>query len=297
VPEAYEQLLMAALRGNASLFTRWDELEHSWRFIEGLEGYFGRGEGRPLIYPAGSRGPGAADRMLALDGRPWWDIDEAGSKRIGGRTMRIIDISMTIREDMPVYHDAPEKRPVHTVVRRIPPDGVNESALSMNLHTGTHLDAPLHMIRDGRPTEFLPLERLIAPCRVLDLTHVAGGITRGDLEGLDVRAGEFLLLKTENSARDAWREEFVYLEKSGAECLAERRVSGVGIDALGIERAQRGHETHITLMKNDVIILEGLRLGHVAAGRYLLIALPVKIAAADGAPARAVLVEGALPEG
>ncbi len=78
VPEAYEQLLMEALRGNASLFTRWDELEHSWRFIEGLEGYCGRGEGRPLIYPAGSRGPGAADRMLALDGRRWWDIDEAG---------------------------------------------------------------------------------------------------------------------------------------------------------------------------------------------------------------------------
>ena len=77
--------------------------------------------------------------------------------------MRVIDISMTVRPDMPVYRDAPAKRPAHTVERSIPPDGVNESRLSMNLHTGTHLDSPFHMIRGGWPTEFLPLERLIAP--------------------------------------------------------------------------------------------------------------------------------------
>lgn len=209
--------------------------------------------------------------------------------------MRVIDISMTIRGDMPVYHDAPAKRPVHTVERSMPPDSVNESALSLNLHTGTHLDSPFHMIRDGWPTEFLPLERLIAACRVLDLTHAEGKITREDLRGLDIRPGEFLLLKTSNSEHETWREDFVYLEKSGAEYLASRRVSGVGIDSLGIERAQSAHETHIALLENEIIILEGLRLRHVEAGRYLLIALPVKIAGADGAPARAVLVEGAPP--
>ncbi len=209
--------------------------------------------------------------------------------------MRIIDISMTIREDMPVYHDAPNKRPIHTVERSIPPNSINESALSINLHTGTHLDSPFHMIKDGWPTEFLPLERLVTPCRVLDLMHVAEKITRDDLKNLDVREGEFLLLKTSNSAHEGWREEFVYLEKSGAEYLASLRVSGVGTDALGIERAQPGHETHIALLKNEIIILEGLRLGHVEAGRYLLIALPVKIARADGAPTRAVLLEGVLP--
>ena len=209
--------------------------------------------------------------------------------------MRVIDISMTIREDMPVYHDTPAKRPVHTVERSIPPDSVNESRLSMNLHTGTHLDSPFHMIRGGQPTEMLELERLITPCRVLDLTGVEGRITRDDLAGFDIHEGEFLLLKTSNSAYETWREEFVYLEKSGAEYLASLRVSGVGTDALGIERAQPGHETHIALLKNEIIILEGLRLGHVEAGRYLLIALPIKIARADGAPTRAVLLEGSLP--
>ena len=209
--------------------------------------------------------------------------------------MRVIDISMTVSGEMPVYHDSPAKRPVHTVDKRIPRDKTNESSLSMSLHTGTHLDAPLHMIEGGWPTEFLPLERLIAPCRVLDLTHVERGITREDLLPLDIRAGEFPLFKTRNSFDQKWREDFVYLEKTGAAYLADAGVSGVGTDALGIERAQPEHETHIALLQNEIIILEGLRLGHVAPGRYLLIALPVKIKDADGAPARAVLVERELP--
>jgi len=74
VPEAYEQLILEALRANSSLFTRWDELEHSWRFIESLEEnceYLSN----LLAYPAGSRGPEAADRMLESDGRHWWDIE------------------------------------------------------------------------------------------------------------------------------------------------------------------------------------------------------------------------------
>ncbi len=209
--------------------------------------------------------------------------------------MRVIDISMTVRSDMPVYHDDPKKRPVHTVERSIPPDNSNESALYMNLHTGTHLDSPFHMIQGGWPTEFLPLERLITPCRVLDLTHVEEKITRGDLEDLSIREGDFLLFKTSNSAHQKWREDFVYLERSGAEYLASLRVGGVGTDALGIERAQPGHETHITLLRNEIVILEGLRLAHVEPGRYLLIALPVKIEGADGAPTRAVLIQGDLP--
>ncbi len=75
VPEAYEQLILEALRGNSSLFTRWDELEHSWRFVERLEGNCGQSIGQFLTYPAGSSGPEAADRMLAAQGRHWWDIE------------------------------------------------------------------------------------------------------------------------------------------------------------------------------------------------------------------------------
>ncbi|MHC1787628.1 MAG: glucose-6-phosphate dehydrogenase [Christensenellales bacterium] len=75
VPEAYEQLFLEAYRANSSLFTRWDELEYSWRFVEGIESTCDQHLDRFPNYQAGSRGPKAADDMLAMDGRHWWEID------------------------------------------------------------------------------------------------------------------------------------------------------------------------------------------------------------------------------
>ena len=206
--------------------------------------------------------------------------------------MRIIDISMLIHRDMPVYKEIEEKRPRHYVESSIPPLKVNESAIDMNLHTGTHLDSPFHMIENGSPTEFLPLERLICRARVIDLTQVEDAIREEDLAPHDVKAGEFLLLKTRNSFTNGGGKTFVYMEASGARYLAARGIHGVGIDTPGIEREQPDHETHISLLSRGIIILEGLELAHVAPGEYTLIALPVKIRDADGAPTRAVLVEG-----
>ena len=76
VPEAYEQLILEAYRGNSSLFTRWDELEHSWRFIESIEKSCAAPQtSRFPNYFAGARGPDEADRMIKLDGRQWWEIE------------------------------------------------------------------------------------------------------------------------------------------------------------------------------------------------------------------------------
>jgi len=131
---------------------------------------------------------------------------------------------------------------------------------------------------------------------VLDCTQAQDAIRREHLERQDIAAGAFVLLKTRNSFDpQCGGENFVYLARDGAEYLAELEVSGVGIDTLGIERAQPDRMTHITLLSRDIIILEGLRLAHVEPGDYLLIALPVLIRGAEGAPTRAVLVEGSLP--
>ncbi len=206
--------------------------------------------------------------------------------------MRIIDITQTIHPDMPVYKNLEAKRPVHVVERRIPPDTVNESRLTLNLHTGTHIDSPFHMISGGYPTECLDLQQLLTPCRVIDLTAVEDGITRFDLEGISIAAGDFLLFKTRNSFDQGFQADYIYLKESGARYLAEKQIKGVGIDTLGIERAQPGHETHIVLLEKGILILEGLLLKDVEPGPYTLIALPLKISQADGAPARVVLIDG-----
>lgn len=207
--------------------------------------------------------------------------------------MRIIDISMTIHHDMPVYKNLEAKRPRHVVEKQIPPDSINESSLTLNLHTGTHIDSPFHMMAEGYTTEFLALEKLVTRCKVIDLTSVEDGITRSDLSGLAIEPGDFLLFKTRNSFEDAFNPAYIYLKADGAAYLAERRIKGVGIDALGIERAQPGHETHTALLSQEIVIIEGLQLKDVSAGSYTMIALPVKIRHADGAPARVILIEGA----
>ena len=209
--------------------------------------------------------------------------------------MKIIDITATIAPDMVVYKNIEKNRPVQEVTRQMPEDSANETALWLAMHTGTHFDAPRHMIEDGGLImDSLPLERLITRCRVLDLTHLQAGISREDLEPFGIKASEFIILKTRNSNEDFFNPEFIYLKEDGARYLAEIGINGVGIDSLGIERAQPGHETHISLFERDIIILEGLRLSEADEGEYILIALPLKIRGAEGAPTRAVLIEGEL---
>ena len=211
--------------------------------------------------------------------------------------MKIIDISMEITPDMTVYKNIDAKRPKISLVSTHEKNGVQETAATLNMHTGTHIDAPLHMIDHGKAIAATELSRLITPCRVLDLTDVQSGITAEDLKKKPMNAGDFILLKTRNSFTEAFDFDFVYVEQSGAEYLAEKGIIGVGIDALGIERSQPGHETHRILLGNDIPIIEGLRLKDVSEGEYTLVALPIKLNAADASLMRAVLLPaGSLKE-
>ena len=203
---------------------------------------------------------------------------------------RIIDISMTIEMNMQVWKNAEHKKPVITNVSNHDQHRPHESQLNMNVHTGTHVDAPLHMLPGGETIETITLEQLCGPARVVDLTHVRGHISISDLKPLCIKRGERILLKTTNSFFDSFDPNFPYLHADGAAYLAEIGVTLVGIDALGIERAQPEYPTHRTLMRGGIIIVEGLRLAHVEAGEYTLILAPIKMTGTDAAPARAFLL-------
>ncbi len=205
--------------------------------------------------------------------------------------MKIYDISMTITPDMPVYKGRKKKKPMMSADSDFITGTAYETRLTMNLHTGTHIDAPLHFIEGGGTIDQIPLDKVVTRCRVLDLTHVMDGISAGDLKSKTIREGDFVLLKSRNSFENLLEGDFVYLDGSGAEYLKDKRIAGVGSDSLGIERAQPAHETHKALLGAGIVILEGLRLADVPEGEYLLVAAPVKIQA-EGAPARALLIEG-----
>jgi len=199
---------------------------------------------------------------------------------------------MPIYHGMVTYKNKPEKQPNIRVVQDFNQTSAYESRIDMDMHTGTHVDSPLHMLPNGGTMESIPIERLVGPCRVLDLTEAQDKITRADLERFAPKKGDFLLLKTRNSLTDDFGSGFVFLAGDGAEYLAEAGVRGVGIDAPGVERDQSGHPTHKALFGVDSVIVEGLRLGEVPEGNYFMVIAPIKVLETEAAPARALLFSG-----
>jgi arylformamidase len=176
-------------------------------------------------------------------------------------------------------------------------DSANVSVVNFGAHTGTHVDAPAHFIEGASKIESLPLEKLIGEAFVVE---VPGDIVEIGLEFVTehVPPGtERVLFKTRNSA--FWNEpepqfhtDFTHLNLQGAQTLRDQGVNLVGIDYLSIEKFKSpGHPTHLALLEQGIVIVEGLNLSDVPAGRYELICLPMRLRSelGDGAPARAVL--------
>lgn len=205
--------------------------------------------------------------------------------------MKIYDISWPISPATTEYKN--RKSIVIHAVKSFEKDAVRESTICLHSHTGTHVDAPSHFLHDGKTIDQVRLDRLIGQARVIDLMTVTHAITADDLARYEIRADEIILLRTANSAMsitDSFNKDFIYLDASAAAYLAHKKIKAVGIDYLGIERGDPEHMTHNTLMKADIVIVEGLRLFHAPAGTYFMICLPLAIVGLDGAPARAILM-------
>lgn len=204
--------------------------------------------------------------------------------------MKIYDLSPEISENMAVYKNRLEKRPKLTITRTIK-EGANESKLDIYVHTGSHVDAPYHVLQDGKTIENINLDKFMGKAVVLDFTNVKNAITKNHLKNVKIQKNEIVLLKTKTKAEKMFNPDFTYLEKTGAEYLVSKKIKAVGIDNLGIERSQPKHETHKILLKNNIPIFEGLDLSKVKQGRYFFHGLPLKIRKGDASPIRAVLVE------
>jgi arylformamidase len=212
--------------------------------------------------------------------------------------MEIYDISVPIRRGMIVYEGDPFPH-VHRVSAIADGDVANSSRLDFGVHTGTHVDAPVHFI-DGAPgADALPLEVLLGPAEVVDATGADASLDGAAVDRLAIPGGvERVLLKTRNSAlweRDTFSAEFVALTADAAEALVRRGVRLVGIDYLSIAPFGDPVPTHVALLSAGVVILEGLDLRSVTPGHYELACLPLRIEGADGAPARAVLIRDDAP--
>ncbi len=205
--------------------------------------------------------------------------------------MRIIDISRPLNADMAVYKNY-ESKHFHLKTLSVYEDNrVHESEMKTNLHTGTHVDAPKHMVRDGGDLDSLDLNHFIGPAEVFDLSHVDEAIRLDDIRDLSFDPKRIVLFKTKNSFEDHYNFGFVYLEEDAAQHLVDLGIKTVGLDAMSIERDKPNHDTHNILLGNGVAIIEDIRLAEVSAGTYFLSALPLRITGAEASPVRAVLLE------
>lgn len=208
--------------------------------------------------------------------------------------MRTYDVSLTISPNLPTWPGDPPIMIERT--SKIEEGGIaNVSRMNMGVHTGTHVDAPIHFIQGGSSVEKMLLKVLIGRAFVLDVGDV-DLITASVLEQADLPPRtRRVLLKTRNSrywaqGLTAFQEDFVGVSADGAQLLVDRGVQLVGVDYLGIAPFNDVIPTHQILLKAGVVILEGLNLAMVEDGRYNLYCLPLKLAGSDGAPARAILV-------
>lgn len=208
--------------------------------------------------------------------------------------MTLYDVSLPISDELPIWPGDPGiSMTLSSSLAR--GDAANVTRLTMGVHTGTHIDAPSHFEPDGIGIDGLPLNILIGPCRLFDMSAVKERIDRMALETIDLSGVTRVLFKTTNSqwwqsGEKRFQETFIYLSQDGASYLVERGLQLVGVDYLSVEKFRSpDHKTHHTLLRHKVIIIEGLNLSGVPAGDYELIALPIKLKGADGAPTRVVL--------
>ena len=208
--------------------------------------------------------------------------------------MEIYDISLPLSERLPVWpgDGRVEVREIRSILAGA---GSSASHLSCNVHSGTHIDAPSHVIPNGQSVDETPLDVLIGPVTVCDLPDV-NQISAADLAALQLPSDvQRLLIRTRNSA--VWAEQasefietYVALTHDAARWIVERGIRLVGVDYLSVEIfGQPEPLTHRALLGAGVVIVEGLDLHQVDPGEYQLACLPLKLVGADGAPARAVL--------
>lgn len=204
-------------------------------------------------------------------------------------SQRLWDISPAIAIGIPVWPGDSDYSAVSTWQIE---DGcpVKVSKITMSTHTGAHCDAPSHYDVDGKAIDAVDLTAYIGACRVIDCIgvrlvepqHIAA-----HLAGVPPR----VLLRTyQHAPQMRWDSDFPCIHPATIELLAQHGVRLIGIDSPSLDpQDSKTLDSHLTVKKHQMAILEGIVLDEVSAGDYELIALPLKLAGLDASPVRAIL--------
>jgi arylformamidase len=205
-----------------------------------------------------------------------------------------IDVTWVINPQMTVWPG--DAQPVMERTATHEEDGVQGTRLTLSVHTGTHIDAPRHFISGGTTIDAIPLATLVGPCLLVDVPG-CDLIEPCHLEKVNWAGAERVVFRTDNSTltpEGGFRRDYTGLSLEAAKFLIKQGIKLVGIDYLSIERYEPNSDfaVHKALLGAGVVIVEGLKLKGLAAGRYYLMALPLLLKGSDGSPARVLLGQG-----
>jgi kynurenine formamidase len=208
-----------------------------------------------------------------------------------------IDLSLTISESIPTFPGSP--KPQFIAWSDIKDDGYNLELLFLSSHTGTHLDAPYHFVKNGLKINQIPLDRLIGKAILIKLKKTRNSpITKSDITLFEKKNGKIpnhssIFFYTEwqkNLKKDNYFTENPGLDSSSAKYLASKKINLVGIDSPSIDLGKdESFSVHHILSKNNILIVENLaNMNKIRPLKFNFTILPLKLKDATGSPVRAV---------
>ncbi|MDH3395960.1 MAG: cyclase family protein [Nitrosopumilus sp.] len=211
--------------------------------------------------------------------------------------MKPIDLTLTISKYLQTFPGSP--KPQFILWSNIKDDGYNLELLFLSSHTGTHLDAPYHFVKNGIKIHQIPLNRLIRKAILIKLKKTKNSpITKDDIILFEKKNGiipnhSSVLFFTEwqkNLKKDNYFTENPGLDKSSANYLVSKKINLVGIDSPSIDLGKdESFTVHHLFSKNNILIVENLtNLNKISSREFNLTILPLKLKDATGSPVRAV---------
>lgn len=204
--------------------------------------------------------------------------------------MKVYDLTHTIQNDMPVYPGT--EQPKLTTACTIEAVGYRETLLHMFSHTGTHMDAPAHMLLDGAALDSYPGEKFAGTAVVVDCRE-RGSISLPLLQSYNLDGVDFVLFCTgwdKKWGSPDYYEGFPCLTADAAAYLATLPLKGVGEDTISLDPCDSvDFPNHITLLGAGLVNTENLKeLDALLGKEFIFITLPLKFESADGCSCRAV---------
>lgn len=207
--------------------------------------------------------------------------------------MKIIDLSHPLQNGTPVYPGDPEVSLASHA--QLHPHGYHLTRMSLGTHTGTHIDAPSHILEKGRNLDDYPLSHFTGKGKLIDCTHARQITPEYFVDLWDQGAPEFLLFHTGNDK--AWGgptyfSNFPILTEEASELLAGMPLKGMGIDAPSFDPPDSSsYRLHSLFLGRDILLIENLCGLELLKGcDFTFFCFPLRIVKADGSPIRACAI-------